>query len=234
MKTLTWGARESTGPTCRTDAMFSLRPAVRACLDQGAVVFLDLRRDRYFAVEHGRAPEIVGVCDGGDGAAAPSLLARNLIEPFAGAPMPPEQGRSALMGELDPQAYLTATVTASDWTRMLYACARAAYALRRRRLDLTFDSLEGCVSKPARASAPTSDATAKFELMRPWYPYRRVCLFDSLALMHFLLAAGRSPRLVMGVRARPFSAHCWVEEDGVCLNDAAETCRSYAQIACAG
>lgn len=175
--------------------MFSLRPAVRACIDQGAVVFLDLERDRYFAVERERAPEIAGVCDGGDGSAAPSLLAQNLIEPFAGARMPRETRRSAPTEELHPQAYLAAIVAAPDWTRMLYACLRAAYALRRRRLDLTFASFEGRTSKRARALLSTADATAKFELMRPWYPRRRVCLFDSLALMHFLQAAGHSPQI---------------------------------------
>lgn len=214
--------------------MFSLRPAVRACLDQDAVVFLDLRRDRYFAVEHSRAPRITGVCDSGDGSAAPSLVTRNLIEPFADGRTPRERPRSDLAGELDPQAYLEASVTASDWTRMLYACARAAYALRRRRLDLTFAAFERRVPNVRRAPMSTADAVARFELMRPWYPRRRVCLFDSLALANFLLAAGLSPRLVMGVRAKPFSAHCWVEEDGVCLNDAAETCRSYTQIAWTG
>lgn len=72
---------------------------------------------------------------------------------------------------------------------------------------------------------------SKFAAARIWAPAAYVCLFDSLALSRFLIGRGVRSDLVVGVRSRPFSAHCWVEVDGAILDDGGEDCHSFAEIA---
>jgi len=50
-----------------------------------------------------------------------------------------------------------------------------------------------------------------FGSLRLFYPRSYLCLFDSLALIHFLARSNLYPDWVFGVRAEPFEAHCWVQ-----------------------
>lgn len=56
------------------------------------------------------------------------------------------------------------------------------------------------------------------------------CFFRSLLLSRFLSHKRLPFEFVIGVRTCPFSAHCWVENDGVILNDFLETVLSYSKI----
>lgn len=210
--------------------MYTLTPNVRACVDQSVVVFLDLRNDRYLSVDLQRAPQIVGVCEGVSPNAGTSLVARGLIE---ATPTLSRDGRggAGLTASADPNYFRSCRVSLSDVVTMLDACLRASIKVRARRLDRAFRAYarRKRVDKPAKIEL--AELVGRFERLRPWYPRARVCLFDSLALMNFLIAFGHKPEIVMGVRATPFAAHCWVEDNGVCLNDAAETCQSYTPIA---
>lgn len=209
--------------------VYALKTNVRACVDQGVVVFLDLRNDRYLSMEARRAPKISGVCEGTSQNAAGSLVACGLIE----APGVPPRGERAgsPAGSADPGCFRKCRVSLFDAVKMLQSCVRASFTVRGRRLDLAFLNF----ARRKRAGKPTNtdvaEVVGRFERMRPWYPRARVCLFDSLALMDFLLAFGHKPAFVMGVRATPFAAHCWVELEDTCLNDAAENCQSYTPIA---
>ncbi len=210
--------------------MYTLTANVRACVDQSVVVFLDLRMDRYLSVDLKRAPPILGVCEGASPNAGASLVAHGLIE---ATPKLSREGQSGagLTASADPNHFRSCRASLADVVAMLDACLRASIAVRARRLDRTFRvyARRKRVDKPANTEL--AELVGRFECIRPWYPRARVCLFDSLALMNFLLAFGHKPEIVMGVRATPFAAHCWVESDGVCLNDAAETCQSYTPIA---
>ncbi|MBS0422325.1 MAG: lasso peptide biosynthesis B2 protein [Proteobacteria bacterium] len=48
------------------------------------------------------------------------------------------------------------------------------------------------------------------------------CLVNSVTLLEFLAAYGQFPRLVFGVQAHPFSAHCWIQHEDVVLNSTLE------------
>ena len=212
------------------NAMYTLTPNVRACVDQNVVVFLDLRNDRYLSVDLQRAPPIMGVCEGASPNAAASLVARSLIEE---APKISRDGQSGagLTASADPNYFRSCRVSLADVVTMLHACVRASITVRARRLDRAFRFYARRKRGDKPAKTELAELAGRFERIRPWYPRARVCLFDSLALMNFLLTFGHKPNIVMGVRATPFAAHCWVEDNGVCLNDAAETCRSYTPIA---
>lgn len=210
--------------------MLFLAPEIRACRERDTIVFLDLRRDRYFSISAARAPAILGVYEEGSGAAREQLLAMGLVaeEGEAAAEPPPVKPHASLL-PIETDAHADLSALATFWA----ACTSASIALARKRLDRTLASLARAKGRPrSEASSDVRTTVALFESLRPWFPRDRVCLFDSLALMRFLLARGNSADLVMGVRTGPFSAHCWVETEGVVLSDTLEQCVSFTPIAC--
>ena len=64
--------------------------------------------------------------------------------------------------------------------------------------------------------------TSAFHALRLTFPRNYLCLFDSLALLDFLSLYNIFPTWVFGVRPEPFLAHCWVQADGVVLDDTVE------------
>ena len=66
----------------------------------------------------------------------------------------------------------------------------------------------------------TRELVSVFTDLRPLlFTSREACLFESLVLLEFLACYGIFPRWIFGVRARPFAAHCWVQQGDVVLND---------------
>lgn len=210
---------------------YRLKPCVRACIDGANLVFLDLRRDRYWNVPVRTAPRICGVTHataGGDKSAA-RLAALGLIEetdvaalPMTVRPRAPDQRFAAAP---------VAKATAQEAARFAIACLAASHTMQSRRLDRAFGALARRKVQIGSQSPYTARAVGAFETLRPWYPRARVCLFDALALMRFLLGVGVSPTLVMGVRTTPFAAHCWLELDGAIVGDRSDGCASFTPIA---
>jgi hypothetical protein len=69
-----------------------------------------------------------------------------------------------------------------------------------------------------------------FDRLRWYYPRSYLCLFDSLALIHFMARFGVFPDWVFGVVADPFEAHCWVQAGSVVLNDTVERVSAFTPI----
>jgi hypothetical protein len=69
-----------------------------------------------------------------------------------------------------------------------------------------------------------------FSALRPIYPRDYLCLFDSLAFLEFLSAYGLFPTWVFAVTSDPFTAHCWVQQGDVVLNDSVERASGYVPI----
>lgn len=78
--------------------------------------------------------------------------------------------------------------------------------------------------------AHVAQLLATFQCLRPYYPRPYLCLFDSLALVYFLLRQGVRPEWVFGVKVAPFGAHCWVQVDSVLVNDTLDNVRAYVPI----
>lgn len=214
--------------------MYALKENVYACSDNGSIILLDLRGNQYFSIEESRAPALLAPMTAPPDARVSAMAARGLLGAMplvhvGSAPLHP-----IVHGDLPLRPVADAVTSWPLFARFIVACLRAQAALRRRRLDLTFKALAR-LRRPRRGHAGGDIAAdvATYERLRPWYPMRRVCLFDSLSLSYFLLGLGHRPNLVLGVRAQPFSAHCWVEADGLCLNDSAGLCRTYTPIAVA-
>lgn len=188
---------------------------------EDTVILFDTRADRYAAapadVFHDALTHENGVLSPRTEALKRQLISEGLLVPQdfgAAARTLPKLGRGAF----------------------LMACLWAEYYLRRRRLDLALHGLQKKCGGGARSVS--AKALERFQLWRPWYPRRNVCLFDSLALAAFLVAAGDRPEIVFGVRHPVFSAHCWLEVDGRVLNDEPAYCDAFVEIlrvrTCAG
>lgn len=210
---------------------YRLKSNVRACVDGANLVFLDLRRDRYHAVPVRNAPRLAGLTEGAAqaGGAEAALLTLDLIEPAddqteTTAPRQRAPARKmALETGLRPTLHERASFSA--------ACVWSAHALKARRLDRTLASLARGKKIPRGRAGSGERAAGLFEDLRPWYPRHRVCLFDSLALMQFMLEQGLAPTLVLGVRTTPFAAHCWVELNDALVSDMSDHCASFTPIA---
>ena len=63
-----------------------------------------------------------------------------------------------------------------------------------------------------------------------FYPGRARCLEQSLALFVLLRRRGIAAELRLGVQPYPFTAHAWVELDGVPLNERTETISQFVPL----
>lgn len=209
---------------------YQLSPHVRACTDGSYIVFLDLRLDRYWSVPLRRAPAILGLveteCAHGSGA---RLIELGLIEQGRAWPARHEPRPAAPEQKLLPTDQSQASLF--EYGLCASACWWTAGTLARRRLDLTLARLAELKVRAGKPEADTRQLIGVFESFRPWFPRRRVCLFDALALFRFMVMRGLRPDLVFGVRTAPFAAHCWVEWQGWLAGDSSDHCASFTPIA---
>ncbi|MGH8436712.1 MAG: lasso peptide biosynthesis B2 protein [Pseudomonas sp.] len=84
--------------------------------------------------------------------------------------------------------------------------------------------------------APNPDAAVVAAVCRRvamagvFYPGRARCLEQSLALFVFLRRRGVAADLRLGVQPYPFTAHAWVELNGIALNERPETLQQFVPI----
>jgi len=190
------------------------------------LIFLDLARNRYQATALAEAPEFVA-CGSDQAVLMAQASRRDLLLREGLVAVVTREHQPAPHPHTDQVSWrdLFLTVTCSMW---------ASGIVKRGALLEAFDHLS---ERKARLSKNLPDLAlarlthSRFAAARIWMPAAFVCLFDSLALMRFLLTRGIRADLVFGVRSRPFAAHCWVEVDGVILDDGGEACHSFAEIA---
>lgn len=119
--------------------------------------------------------------------------------------------------------------------------AAFAWAVLSARAKLSLLKLKGTVCSIERNAVSIdredSDRTATRDLvgiflqLRPWfYTARDQCLFDSLVLVEFLRQYHVPATYVIGVTAKPFSAHCWVQLGALVLNDDVERVAQFTPI----
>lgn len=201
------------------------------CEVDGRVVVLDLLRDRYLALDLGAAHAMRRWRDGqaasdGDPAITRLLDCGMLLpsttpqqERWRACPIP---GRSLL--DLAPPPARSPfrnlpEVAASLW--------QARALLRRSGLERAVRQ-----SRPSRpcGTADPLPPVASFRAARRLLPSAPNCLTDSLALSTFLSRRNVASVLVFGVKLDPFAAHCWLQQDDVILNDAADSVTTFTPI----
>jgi Transglutaminase-like superfamily len=91
--------------------------------------------------------------------------------------------------------------------------------LRSRRADISA-VLRSSSLLPDPDMTATRHYLAVFRCIRPFfYSTKDACLFDSMVLAEFLRHYRIFPQVILGVAQDPFSAHCWLQEGPVVLND---------------
>lgn len=115
------------------------------------------------------------------------------------------------------------------------ACRRAARDLGHKPLHRTVQGVKDLrqhqrVGRETWDPVKTRALIGDFVALRYLFPRSYLCLFDSLALIHFLAAYGQFPTWVFGVDAEPFTAHCWLQEGSILLNDTLANVGRYTPI----
>lgn len=210
---------------------------VYAAFDKGFAIFLDLRRNRYLAAP---VDALQASTTTPPSATVAALLNRGLIAPARTSASLTDWARTAPSQAVMRERLRScpAVCGAGALVRFARACLWAEYVVRFGQLAV---AQRGLKQRRARARRPAhlsdvargehlSQQSDLFDVLRPWWPRDCVCLADALALAHFLASAGLTPEIVFGVRARPFSAHCWVECQGEVLRDLTGQYASYAPI----
>jgi hypothetical protein len=223
------------------------------CVVNEQAILLDLRHDRYLALDKESSRHLIQVVSGWpavpeeqrDGqqaidATVAELLGRGLITPdplrgkLAGAVVTPLPTQTLLPAEI----FL---VSRSGWRHMrvsrvvavLVAAIKARLWLRLGAIEWIVKALSRTPGQPAAAEGVTKQLVVLFYELRPFlFSARNACLFDSLALLLLLRRFGVFPQWIFGVRTGPFAAHCWLQSGHVVLNDTVEHVRSYTPIMC--
>lgn len=123
-----------------------------------------------------------------------------------------------------------AGVDLRDVSRLLLALVRTGWRILRGRHVASF-------SPRARPACSSDDwrrlqrAIEKLHRLRLYLPTPSRCLPASMTASFFLRQFGVDVDLVFGVRGHPFDAHCWIERDGVVLDDELDRVAAYTPIA---
>jgi Transglutaminase-like superfamily len=230
-----------------------LQPHVYLCRGKRHWVILDVNRDKYLCVDR-RQFELLGPslkgwaepagvgCDAAAVSDAGLALANDLLK------LEILSERSDIAKDARPTAHSLPTEALDPdlparlpWASCAHAgsflmsSARASRELRDQRFQSIVELVRERKNGRPDHAGPFDTERARslvsvFNSLRLFYPRSYLCLFDSLALIHFLARFHVYPDWVFGVNADPFEAHCWVQADGVVLNDTVQRVSGFTPI----
>lgn len=228
---------------------YRLPEHVFACRTEEAVVFLDLKRNKYLGVRANAVEAVSRLLEGSgssqgltDSAVQStnhgiSALVHNgllLDSQLAGKEIG-AIGISRSSAGLLPEDILDVVPVAPSHVLWFAVAIASAF------LQLKVLSLERVVSLAQRHRsrarqqefdvARARTLVTVFRRLRPFvFTARDACLLDSLALLNFLNFAGLHSQWVFGVKTAPFAAHCWLQHGTIVLNDTLERVAPFAPI----
>lgn len=212
--------------------MVQLHPSLSFCEVGDRHVFLDLPGDRYFGLADDLEESWRAALRGD---ATPPQIAmltrRELVVPSGGAPLQP------CPASIPARSALDLPVGERSWTRAfshLVAVNNMRRRLRRESLAHVVGALvqakSGGSSRPRTKPSDLAAAAADFARLSLMTTTLDQCLSRSLAVGFHLARTGFEPVLVFGVRLGSFSAHCWIECEGLLINDRFERVGTYQPI----
>jgi hypothetical protein len=234
---------------------YALASHVFVCFQDEHVVFLDIRHDRYFALEAAKTRGLERLVDGWpvrradeigeagifhESGVVQILTERGLLTRWAraGKDATPVHCETPL-DELYPDA-MSAAPPADGLAllRFVRAALSASLSLKLLSFERVIQAAHRRRRRAQNAERPAAfdprraqDLVAIFTWLRPYFfSAKDACLFEALALGKFLASYGIHPRWVFGVQARPFSAHCWLQHESIVLNDTVEHVAQYTPI----
>ena len=127
-------------------------------------------------------------------------------------------------------------IAAGHVANFILACLKARFALRFRPIDSVVARAAARKARYTGSRAPMNiesfrEHVARYAYLRPLlFTAKDACLFDALALSNYLARYRIFATWVFGVQTGPFAAHCWLQHEGVVLNDTPDNVRRYAPI----
>ncbi|MDY6948789.1 MAG: lasso peptide biosynthesis B2 protein [Pseudomonadota bacterium] len=222
------------------------------CLSGSSVVLLDLKADRYLALEASRACSLDGLVAGWPALAtelpvpAPETGVRIAASMLKRGLLTSEPAHGKVFKSPSVTAPVDSAIDAADQAEMplrLQHVRAFAACLTTARFNLRFRSMEWIVddvrrrrARARRRAGPQELAIRQlallFDRLRAFtYNARDACLFDSLAMLYFMLREGCQPQWVIGVRSSPsFMAHSWIQHGATVLNDSIDHVSVYTPI----
>jgi hypothetical protein len=229
--------------------VFYLRSDIHLCLADGHCVFMDLEHDTYCCLSKDDTHALLTYLGYTSSDTArrtqtppprPTAIIRALRQRNFLA-MTSTDGK-ALAKALAPlsneglQQYVTNSVDRlrlAHVLRFFHATALASLQLKTYSMRRTVAMIKRSKERSGNVVTSATECArlfAVFQRLRPYYPRPYLCLFDSLALVHFLSRFGLFPDWVFGVKVAPFGAHCWVQINDVLVNDIPDNVTSYSPI----
>ena len=212
-----------------------LAPGVGYCEAGGELVFLDLARDRYFALRGAERASFERLRSGefNDSDAMTRLVRTGLLV------------RSDGVGGLEPASAIVPApdLSSADDGFSLTAGIVAARALYWAQRAMRPSRIAGTVAELATAKRKIRSVGREGEMLaiaasyaasRWVVPISPRCLVDALALDHVLLKRGHAATLVFGVRTQPFAAHSWLQTPEAVLTGTAAEARNFTPILVVG
>lgn len=202
----------------------------------GCGVVLDLARDRYWQVDAEASLALDWIAGRRFGAINPGQIGRleqlglieraNDVHPRQRDAHLPAPTRSAI--ETSDGAPACNPLEAIEAAALVITARRD---VRRRSLRSNLTDVERWrLARPATQRGNLTALARLFSAYRRLVPLANKCLPDTLAFLRFTGRRGHFPRLVFGVEAWPFAAHCWAQSDEIVLNDALDHARSFSPI----
>jgi hypothetical protein len=216
-------------------------PHVRVCPLLGSTILLDLERSRYFGIgtQEMRALSTLALNwdEASRNAVEVSKLAADAATPMVGALMKagllsseaPTAGAigtapldlSGVLASAGHELQRAAPLKLAHLVSFLAAVRWTRRGLRSRSLYSIACELRDLKSVAARSfdEHRAIELVGVFRRLRPHtFAAKDRCLFHALALVKFLSRHGVFPTWVIGVRARPWGAHSWVQQGKLLLD----------------
>ena len=223
---------------------FHVSPGVHVCDCRTSYILLDCNADRYYLFSGPQSAWFTEIRQAGDCTRlsdAAYRFARRLCEMNL-VTWHPEDGHDAL-----PQVRPPPSASLYDVPRpgaepkfawrtalaFLQALACATWLRRTASLNQTLACATRWKAHPAqdRSAETVRDLARRFDRLTPYvFTSHEACFFRSLVLLKFLSLMGVPADWEFGVRPLPFSAHCWIEYEGMVLNDHLDHASEYRKI----
>jgi hypothetical protein len=235
-------------------ARYALAEHVFVCLNGDHLVLLDLKADRYWALEASKTAGLASLVSGwpvtgavsGATEETPSEETTAAIDLLRGRGLlaetsPPGKDATPVSAPTPVSELLSEIETAPgppvrSWLTFVKGSVIAKFVLRIWRFERVIREVRRRKALLG-SQAPPPDLQHVRKLVEAFTRYRIFlfsskdeCLYDSLALIEYLARHGVYPDWVFGVQTRPFYAHCWVQYGGVVFNDTVEHVSGYTPI----
>ena len=218
---------------------YTLAPHISFGFLGADAVVLDIAADRYLRLgkaETGVLRALIGgECSGPMPAALDRLRDLGMIVSGSGpvAPVVAAPIYSSVV-ETSPSSSLSRPHCEPGLMEILTARMMAARWMDFAGLSRTMSHWRGLRTRARPFDRGTPSALAEivqgFQRGMRYYPAKRRCVQDSLALMTCLWRRRLDAELYFGVRLDPFAAHCWVQSDDLLLTDPAASVAEFSPV----